>query len=846
MALSLGELFGTIGLDASEYKTKLKDAQKDLKDFGTAGVVAAGAAATAIGVALGKGIVDNLNIDAANKKMKASLGLNEKQAGIAGKATGALYANNFGESMEDVQIGVSSVMSSIKGMKDASQADIEKMTGRMLTLASTMDVDVARAAQVAGQMITTGMAKDGTQAADLLTKAMQSVPANVREDILDATDEYGPFFANLGISGEKAMGMLVKSSEQGMYGIDKTGDALKEFGIRSTDMSKASGAAYEAIGLSQKDMTNDLLAGGDTAGDAFQKIIKGIEGIKDPADQSAAAIALFGTPLEDLSVTEIPKFLGTLSEAGGGLEGVAGASDQAMKDLGDNAKAGFDSFKRQAQTGLIDVVNFALMPAVTDFANHLSTAVGPAISEAAAWIMTDMMPALQRFSDWFGENQGSITVWASVVGAVLFPIFARILVELGIQVWAWTVAGAGAVKTAALYVINSYKMVGAWIRMGAAAIVSGAQTAYVWLLYRIEAAKTAAAMVVNAAKIVAQWVVMATGATVNAVKMAAAWVAGVITGAARAVAAMIVTAAQYVAQWVIMAVQSGIQALRMAAAWVVGVGIPAVAAGIMMGIQAAIVVGAWILMATQATIQAVRMAAAWFIALGPIGWITAAIIGLVALVILNWEKVSTFTSSAWAAIVGFISAAWANIVSGVSTGIDNVIGFFTGLPGRILGALGNLGNLLLDAGGQILDGFLKGLTQGFENVKNFVGGIGTWIADHKGPKRYDLGLLVPAGGWIMDGLGTGIENSMPALGSQLSDVSWMIQNGIDPELQGAGQYAFSSTAGSAGPPNGPSGSGAPLTLAPTITGANDPEETWRVFKSRANESLAAQGSDVRL
>lgn len=776
MALNLGELFGTIGLDSSNFDKGLAGAQKNLKGFGIAGAAIAASAAVAIGTALGAGIAANMDIEGANKKLKASLGLTETQAGVAGKATGALYARNFGESMEEVRGGVSAVMSSIKGMKDASQSDVEDMTARMLTLSSVMGVDVSRAAQVAGQMITTGMAKDGTQAADLLTKAMQSVPENVREDILDATDEYGPFFANLGISGEKAMGMLVKSSEQGMYGIDKTGDALKEFGIRSTDMSKASGEAYSAIGLSQKDMTNDLLAGGDTAGKAFQKIIKGVQGIKDPADQSAAAIALFGTPLEDLSVTEIPKFLGTLSDAGGGLKDVAGASDQAMKDLSGSAGAGFASFKRQAETALIDVVNIGIMPAVADMASFLANTAGPAISDFGGWITSDALPALQAFGDWLVANQDTIGQWAGVVAAVMLPMFVRIIVQAGITAAAHGVAfaimSANAIKHVAIWVAQSYVMV----------------AKFIWV---------AAQMAAMAVKYVAQWVIMSIGATVNAIKMAAAWV--------------------------------------------IGVTVPAVAAGITMGIQAALVVGAWLLMAAQSMAAAVRMAAAWFIALGPIGWIIGAIIGLVALVILNWEKVSTFTAQAWANITRFISEAWTNIVTGVSNGINSVVAFFTGLPGQIISALGNLGGLLLGAAGQIMSGFLNGLTAGFEKVKNFVGGIGSWIADHKGPKRYDLGLLVPAGGWIMDGLGTGIENSMPALGSQLSDVSWMIQNGIDPELQGGGQYAFSSTPGSAGPPNGPGGAGSPAVVHVTVTEASNAEETARIVESRLNQKFADQG-----
>lgn len=821
MALNLGELFGTIGLDSSNFDKGLARAQGNLRGFGVAGAAIAASAAVAIGSALGHGIAANMDIEAGNKRLKATLGLTEQQAATAGAATGALYANNFGESMDDVRTGVSAVMSSIKGMKDASQSDVEEMTARMMTLASTMEVDVTRAAQVAGQMITTGMAKDGEHAADLLTKAMQSVPEAVREDVLDAVDEYGPFFKQLGISGEKAMGMLVKSSEKGMYGIDKTGDAVKEFSVRMVESDKTASDALGDIGLNMNKLADDMASGGTRGNKAMQSVVEGLLKIKDPGKQAAAAIDLFGTPIEDLSTAEIPNFLKSLSDASGGLKDVAGSSDQAMKDLSGSAAAGFGQFKRQAETALIDVVNTAVMPAVADFANFMSTTVGPAITDVATWITDTALPALSDFGDWFTENQGTIEQWVGIVALLMLPMFIRLAIQAGITATAHVVAFAtmsgAAIKHAAIWVAQSYAMVAKFIWVGLK-------------------------MAALAVKYVAQWVIMSVGAAANGVKIAAVWTAQVIASAAKAIASMVATAARYVAQWVIMSVGATVNAIKMAAAWVIGVVVPAIGAGIQMAITAAAYVGAWLLMATQATIQAVRMAAAWFIALGPIGWIIAAIIGLVALVILNWEKVSTFTSQAWSKIVSFITGAWENIKTGVSDGINSVIEWFTGLPDRILSALGNLGDLLLNAGKQILQGFLDGLEAGFENVKGFVTGIGSWIADHKGPKRYDLGLLVPAGGWIMDGLNTGLQDGMPALGSQLSDVAWMIENGIDPELQGSGQYAFTGS-GAAGL-QGNARSGPSFNV--TIEGQEDPEATWQIFKSRANESLRAQGSDVLL
>ncbi|MDQ5841470.1 MAG: hypothetical protein M3537_10100, partial [Chloroflexota bacterium] len=742
MALNLGELFGTIGLDASEWDKKLKGAQGSLKAFGIGGAIMGAVNGLAIGAALSKGIADSINIEAGTDKLQAELGLTEAQAGAAGKAAGSLYAANYGGSMDDVNIAVAAVMSSIKGMRDASDADVEAMTAKMMNLSTVMGVDVGRAAQVAGQMITSGIATDGAHAADLLTASLQKVPAAVREDILDAVDEYGPFMNNLGIKGEEAMGLLVTASEKGMYGIDKTGDALKEFGIRATDMSEASGAGYEALGMDQEEMSAKLLAGGDTAKTAFGDIIHGLQEMEDPVAQSQAALALFGTPLEDLSVTEIPNFLGALDPMGDKFDSVAGAADQMGQDLTSNAKAGFDGFVRQADAALIGFVQDKIMPSVSDFASFLNTDVGPAIKKIAEWIDDTALPALRRFGDWLVENKDAIQGWATFIGIVMLPVFVRIAVAAAVsaaaQVVAWALAAGGAVKTAAVYVVQSYIMIGRFIAISAAAVGHGIVVAAVWTGQVIASAVSAViAFGIQAGLMIGHWVAMAVASSINAIKMAAAWVVGVLVPAVAGAISMGIQAGFVIAAWVLMAVQSGIQAIIMAASWVVGVMVPAVIGGITMGIQAAIVVAAWVVMSTGAMVNAIKMAAAWFIALGPIGWIIAIVILLAALIIANWESISKFTSEAWENISKFVSEAWGNITRGVEENVGKILEFFRNLPGKIGEFFAGAGTWLLDAGKWIIDGFLDGLTKGFEEVKNFVGTIGDWIAKNKGPKAYD-------------------------------------------------------------------------------------------------------------
>lgn len=314
-----------------------------------------------------------------------------------------------------------------------------------------------------------------------------------------------------------------------------------------------------------------------------------------------------------------------------------------------------------------------------------------------------------------------------------------------------------------------------------------------------------------------------------------------------------------IAGWVLMAAQATVNAVKMALSWVVGIIAPAAAAVGIMIASAARVVAGWVLMGVQSLIQAARMAAAWFIALGPVGWVIAIVIGLVALIIANWDKIVDWTKKAWTNVTAWLSKAWANIKTtasnvwnailaffraipgkivqfflnftlpglmikhwasikeGAVKGWNAVVDFIRGIPGKIVSALGDLGDLLRGAGRAILDGFLGGIRDGFEAVKSFVGGIGSWIADNKGPKAYDLKLLRPAGGWIMEGLEDGIEGGIPSLQRTLRDVSSGItvrSNLNDLRATGA---AIGSTSGGGGVTfNGPVTTHSPEELVSTM------------------------------
>nr|DAU97480.1 MAG TPA: Minor tail protein [Caudoviricetes sp.] len=117
---------------------------------------------------------------------------------------------------------------------------------------------------------------------------------------------------------------------------------------------------------------------------------------------------------------------------------------------------------------------------------------------------------------------------------------------------------------------------------------------------------------------------------------------------------------------------------------------------------------------------------------------------------------------------GFLNVM-GSLKSGVSNAIDAVKGFFN-----------RLWNIdLSGAGRAIMDGFLGGLKSAWSAVTDFVGGIASWIAEHKGPISYDRRLLIPAGQAIMGGFNTALMVGFEDVKSNVSGMADGIRSMFD-------------------------------------------------------------------
>lgn len=89
---------------------------------------------------------------------------------------------------------------------------------------------------------------------------------------------------------------------------------------------------------------------------------------------------------------------------------------------------------------------------------------------------------------------------------------------------------------------------------------------------------------------------------------------------------------------------------------------------------------------------------------------------------------------------------------------------------------------LVAAGKAIINGFLNGMKSAFNNVKDWIGGIGDWIKKHKGPIQYDRRLLIPAGNAIMQGLNFGLVSAFKDVQGNVSNMAKSIAEAANNNL----------------------------------------------------------------
>jgi phage-related protein len=163
-----------------------------------------------------------------------------------------------------------------------------------------------------------------------------------------------------------------------------------------------------------------------------------------------------------------------------------------------------------------------------------------------------------------------------------------------------------------------------------------------------------------------------------------------------------------------------------------------------------------------------------------------------------WQGIQQILRGVWTAIEGVVRGAMTILRGVIGAGWDAIAALFRAVPGRILGALGNLGGLLVGAGRAIMDGLLNGIISAWNRVASYLSGLASKIKSLKGPIEKDRKMLQPEGAAIMDGLLKGIAGKQGALSSLMGGVTDQLT------VSGGGRAGFGSSVGGS--------SGGPITI----------------------------------
>lgn len=361
------------------------------------------------------------DFDTAQGKMQAQLGITAEEAEVLGDVAQELWKNNFGENIGEVTEAVAGVR---QVMGDLSDKELKEVAEGAFIIRDAFGAEINETTRTASVLIKT-FGIDGTEALDLITTGFQR-GGDFSGELMDSLREYAPQFEGMGYSAEEFTAILVAGAETGAFNLDKVGDAGKEAFLRIGEGSKGSRIQLGLLGLDFDQIETDINSGGDSAKTAFAAVASAIAGVKDPAKKTQAAIALIGTPIEDLG-PEFQDFFATVNTDLGEFEG---ATKEAGDALYDNLGARAQTAWRELQTAMLPageallVVAEDILPKVSKGVETLSewfegmTPTGRNVALAFAGIAAAAGPVLLVVGTVASAFGGMLTLLGTVTGAI--------------------------------------------------------------------------------------------------------------------------------------------------------------------------------------------------------------------------------------------------------------------------------------------------------------------------------------------------------------------------------------------------------------------------------------------
>ena len=424
-----GKLLGNLGGTAKDVFT---EAATSAVPFAgtianiTSGLSAGAVAAVGIGVAaVGAGAMAVNAADDMKGAMNAFLsetGKSREEAERYQNVLEDIYANNYGESFEDIAHSMATVNKTMGEMDDAT---LQAVTESAYALNDTFEYDIAESTRAAKALMD-NFRISGEEAMSMIAAGAQN-GLDYSGELLDSISEYSVQFDKMGLDADDMFKIFQKGAESGAFNLDKVGDAVKEMSIRVIDGSDTTKEGFELLGLDAEKMAEKFAKGGDTAKEAFNETLKALAAMEDPIAQNTAGVAIMGTMWEDLG----PEAVSALADIEEGAYDTAEAMEQIKEVKYEDLGSMLDALKRnlellliplgEALIPLMGILISSILPVVTDLLGPLIELFAGLLVPIISLISTGIEPLIDIMNFLI---TGAIEPLISIIGAVLIPVFS--------------------------------------------------------------------------------------------------------------------------------------------------------------------------------------------------------------------------------------------------------------------------------------------------------------------------------------------------------------------------------------------------------------------------------------
>jgi len=659
----------------------------------TKSVIGLGAAVATMAVGIGAaGLTAATKYEDAMKHIEGATGMAAQQMQETREIAKNLYSQNFGADWQDLGSAIANVQQVTKLAGD----ELEKTTKNALLLRDTFGFEINESVKATDTMMRQFGITSG-QAMGLIAQGAQA-GLDKSGELMDSANEYANQFKSLGFSASEMFDVFAAGSAEGVFQLDKVGDAVKEFNIRSKDGSKTSIEAFQMLGLNADKMMQTFAAGGPAAQQAFSDVVSMISDVADPVAKNMIGVALMGSQFEDLEANVISA-MGSANKQFDMSKNTLGELQQVKMSKPMEA---FRSFGRQIETGILIPIGQKLLPPLNRFGKWLTshkpqidaageaigTTLGNAIERVGGFI-SDMMPYLKEFG-------GVLVEGFQLVAPVVEDIFTGLVNVVG-TITQWE--GFLPVVVGLTAALITYKGVVAGV-----ALVTKLQA--LWTMR--------AAIATNIATIATKALSLAM--TLNPIGLIVAAVIGL------GVALVIAYKKSDKFRAIVDAVGRAIKVGFVATLNFFKVTVPRIFNSVL----------DWIKRWGPRIITVIT---------GPIGWVVLA-------VIKNWDKIKTTTVNTFSAVRDWLAGVWNSITTkvrdvmgGIKTTISNA---WDDVKTKVSGVADGIKGSLLGIWDDVKGGFIKGINWVIDKVNDLINRVNTSltfdIPDFLGGGHFDLGI----------------------------------------------------------------------------------------------------------